>query len=181
MWQLGNGSRRPCPILEIPRRTHVCTTSKAKACAFPPRAPPPPSERCTNVHATAARALTLLPLAWFFQRDHSSSLKWKDSAPSYLFIECVSGSTNSKSEKQQKQLQSPRRVRRALRVPSVVVSRLRSSMLRAVWEKESCFILSPNSPTPPPPSPLWVLLGLGHPDLVADATTAACGIHRLLD
>ena len=112
MWQLGNGSRRPCPILEIPRRTHVCTTSKAKACAFPPRAPPPPSERCTNVHATAARALTLLPLAWFFQRDHSSSLKWKDSAPSYLFIECVSGSTNSKSEKQPKQLQSQRRVRR---------------------------------------------------------------------
>ena len=114
MWQLGNGSRRPCPILEIPRRTHVFTTSKAKACTFPPRAPPTPPQRRTNAHATAARGLSLLPLAWFFQRDHSSSLKWKDSAPSYLFIECVSGSTNSKSEKQQKQLQSPRRVHRAL-------------------------------------------------------------------
>ena len=189
MWQLGNGSRRPCPILEIPRRTHVCKTSKARRArrrhlhnGAPTHTPPP-----------RARALTLLPLAWFFQRDHSSSLKWKDSAPSYLFIECVSGSTNSKSEKQQKQLQSPRRVRRASprhvrRARAVCRSESPSKQLAesSIRERKLFHTIPPTPPLPSfsitLPPPLWVLLGLGHPDLVADATTtAACGIHRLLD
>ena len=39
-----------------------------------------------------------------FSKSLDSSLKWKDSAPSYLFIECVSGSTTSKSKRQPKQL-----------------------------------------------------------------------------
>ena len=146
-----------------------------------------------RTHHRRPRALTLLPLAWFFQRDHSSSLKWKDSAPSYLFIECVSGSTNSKSEKQQKQLQSPRRVRRASprhvrRARAVCRSESPSKQLAesSIRERKLFHTIPPTPPLPSfsitLPPPLWVLLGLGHPDLVADATTtAACGIHRLLD
>ena len=128
----------------------------------PQRVPPPPRCKQTNGTMRCHSRFSCMRRLGFFHRDHSS-LKWKDSAPSYLFIECVSGSTNSKSKKQwtvvavrQLQPHSARAWRkRALWALSArePCEQCFSRLVRSVLEQRKLFLYSPSSLPPSFTSP----------------------------